>query len=183
MSACTVDKLDCRPEFDLYGFMDLSQETRLDGPLMERLGKLWDEWLPKLSSYKVVCGKISYLLIWLPEDVEVYVDKTWKESPSDGFFANTLAQYMIMQSVNDLMPQVETVGCAPAPRPTESLKEVLKEFDLGYNEEMDVLNRRFAVVTFYPFRGGCEICHLQKHCPKGNGETGTSVVLPGFEKR
>ena len=44
-----------------------------------------------------------------------------------------------------------------------------------------VLNRRFAVVTFYPFRGGCEICHLQAHCPKGNGETGTSVLLPGYE--
>ncbi|MDO5537237.1 MAG: hypothetical protein Q4F72_06880, partial [Desulfovibrionaceae bacterium] len=150
---------------------------------MKRLGDLWDQWLPTLSVYKMVCGKISYLLVWLPEEVEELVDRTWKDSPSDGFFANTLAQYMCMQAVNEMIPQVETVGCAPAPRPTESLRDALKDFDLSYSEEMDVLTRRFAVVTFYPFRGGCEICHLQKHCPKGNGETGTSVVLPGFEKR
>ncbi len=183
MSACTVEKLECCPQFDLFGFMERAQESRLEGPAMTRLGDLWEQWVPKLSTYHITCGKISYILVWLPEEVEELVDEGWKDRPSDGFFANTLAQYLVMQAINELIPQVENVGCAPAPRPTEALRDALKDFDLAYSEEMDVLNRRFAVVTFYPFRGGCEICNLQKHCPKGNGETGSSVVLPGWEQR
>lgn len=181
MSACNLEKLDVDPCFDMVGFMELSQESRLDGKVMDRLGTLWEEWHKKLSVYKVTCGKIAYLVAWLPEEVEIYVDETWDKTPSEGYLSNSLAQYLIMQSVNALLPQVETVGCAPAPRPTESLKEALQDFELRYREDLAVLNRRFAVVTFYPFRGGCEICHLQAHCPKGNGETGTSVLLPGYE--
>ncbi len=183
MGPCTIEKLEPKPDFDLFSFLDLCQETRLEGNVMKRLGELWDQWFDKLSCYKVVCGKISYLLVWLPEEVETLVDDIWKKTPSEGYFANMLAQYLCMQVVNELIPQVETVGCAPAPRPTESLRQVLADFDLGYHEEMDVLNRRFAVVTFYPFRGGCEICHLQPQCPKGNGEKGSSVLLPGYEQQ
>ncbi len=182
MGACSVEKLECTPEFDMMGFMELSQETRVDGKVMNKMTTLWDEWLKKLSVYKVVCGKISYLLVWLPEEVETYVDETWDKTPSEGYLANSLAQYLCMQSVNSLIPQVETVGCAPAPKPTESLREALADFDLCYRDDLDVLSRRFAVVTFFPFRGGCEICHLQKHCPKGNGDSDSTVVLPGYER-
>ncbi len=183
MSACIVKKLECHPAFDLFGFMELSQEKRLDASSMQQLDVLWDNWLPLLGAYNIVCGRISYLLVWLPREVEDTVDKLWDETPSEGYLANTLAQYLCMQAINEILPQVENVGCAPAPRPTQVLKEALQDFDIGYKEELDVLNHRFAVVTFMPFRGGCEICHLQKHCPKGNGETGTSVLLPGYEKR
>lgn len=179
--ACLAEKLECTPEFDMWGFMEMCQENRVDGKAMQRLGELWADWLTILNVRKLVCGKISYLLVWLPESVETCVDETWDKSPTDGYLANSLAQYMCMQTVNSLMPQVENVGCAPAPRPTDSLKEALEEFDLAYRDDIDVLTRRFAVVTFYPFRGGCEICHLQKHCPKGNGESGSTVVLPGYE--
>ena len=42
---------------------------------------------------------------------------------------------------------------------------------------------RFALVTHYPFKGGCEICHLQSNCPKGQGKSeAASVVLPGYEQ-
>ncbi len=166
----------------MFGFMELSQETRLEGDVMGRLTKLWEEWSAALSVFRVTCGRISYLLVWLPEAVETFVDETWDRTPSEGYLASTLAQYLCMQAAGAILPQVETVGCAPAPRPTAALKEALADFDLSYREDMDVLTRRYAIVTFYPFRGGCEICHLQKDCPKGNGETGTSVLLPGYEK-
>ena len=82
MGACSVEKLECTPEFDMMGFMELSQETRVDGKVMNKMTTLWDEWLQKLSVYKVVCGKISYLLVWLPEEVETYVPKeTIREIP------------------------------------------------------------------------------------------------------
>ena len=100
MGACSVEKLECTPEFDMMGFMELSQETRVDGKVMNKMTTLWDEWLKKLSVYKVVCGKISYLLVWLPEEVETYVDETWDKTPSEGYLANSLAQYMCMQSVS-----------------------------------------------------------------------------------
>ena len=98
MGACSVEKLECTPEFDMMGFMELSQETRVDGKVMNKMTTLWDEWLKKLSVYKVVCGKISYLLVWLPEEVETYVDETWDKTPSEGYLANSLAQYLCMQS-------------------------------------------------------------------------------------
>lgn len=181
MGACTVEEISCSPEFDMFGFMELCQETRLEGRAMEELQGLWNDWLAKLQVRKLVCGKIGYLVVWLPKEVEEYVDRVWEERPSDAFLANTLAQYICMQAVGSVLPQVEDVGCAPAPRPTDSLREALKELGLAYREDMDVLDRRFAVVTFHPFRGGCEICHLQKDCPKGNGETGSTVLLPGYE--
>ena len=38
-------------------------------------------------------------------------------------------------------------------------------------------------MTHYPFKGGCEICHLQSNCPKGQGKSeAASVVLPGYER-
>ena len=41
------------------------------------------------------------------------------------------------------------------------------------------LARRYAVVTHYPYRGGCEICTLQQQCPKSGGDM--TVTLPGYE--
>ena len=50
------------------------------------------------------------------------------------------------------------------------------------NDKDPILSRRYAVVTHYPFKGGCEICVLQSNCPKGQGQMeATSVVLPGYE--
>lgn len=179
----SVEKLDVTLNFDLMGFMDQCEESRLEGDLVARLEGLWKEWKDLLSVNKVTCGKISYLVIWLPEAVETAIDDLWDRSPSEGYLANSLAQYMCMQAVGELLPGVELSGCAPAPRPTASLREALAGIGLSYREDMPVLSRRFAVVTLYPFRGGCEICYLQKDCPKGSGsmdESGT-VTLPGYE--
>lgn len=178
-----VEKMEVTLNFDLLAFMDQCEETRLDGPMVARLEALWKAWRERLNVDRVTCGKISYLVIWLPEDVEKYVDELWDETPSAGFLANSLAQFMCMEAVAALLPGVELSGCAPAPRPTASLKEALASVGLTYREDMAVLERRFAVVTFFPFRGGCEICYLQKDCPKGSGslnESG-SITLKGYE--
>ena len=51
------------------------------------------------------------------------------------------------------------------------------------SEDSSLLSRRYAVVTHYPFRGGCEICHMQSHCPKGQGQAESAgVLLPGYER-
>ena len=122
----TCERLETQADFDMIGFMELSKETELSGPVMDRIVELWDRWFQMLSVYKITCGKITYLAVWLPEEVETYIDETWDKTPSEGFLANSLAQFMCMQVVNDLMPQVSVEGCAPAPRPTESLRRALE---------------------------------------------------------
>ena len=178
MSEAVIKEHSITPYFDMEGFMTLSQETRLGGAVLERLVKLWGEWMQELRVVEVTTGKISYLVVWLPESIEQAVDATWEKSPSD----NNLAQFLCMAAVQQLLPQVEDAGCAPAPRPTEALREALAGLGLAYKEGQPTLNRRFALVTHYPFKGGCEICHLQDNCPKGQGQAESmSIVLPGHE--
>lgn len=178
-----VRQHEIRPYFDLEAFMSMSQETRLGGAVLERLVELWGQWLPRLQACEITAGKISYLAVWLPEEVETLVDDSWGKSPSDGFMINNLAQFMCMAAVQEVLPQVEDAGCAPSPRPTETLREALTTIGLEYREDSPVLTRRYAVVTHYPFKGGCEICHLQAQCPKGQGQTeAASILLPGHER-
>ena len=63
------------------------------------------------------------------------------------------------------------------------LREALEAEGIPYSNDKDpILSRRYAVVTHYPFKGGCEICVLQSNCPKGQGQMeAASVVLPGYE--
>ena len=72
--------------------------------------------------------------------------------------------------------------CTPG-NPTATLREALEAEGIPYSNDKDpILSRRYAVVTHYPFKGGCEICVLQSNCPKGQGQMeATSVVLPGYE--
>ena len=178
-----ITRQEVVPYFDMEGFMVMSQESRLGGATLERLIKLWGEWLPRLEVREIAAGAISYLAVWLPEDVEQQVDAAWEKSPSDGWQDNNLAQFLCMAAVRELLPQVEDAGCAPAPRPTEALKAALAELGLHYKEGAATLDRRFAVVTHFPFKGGCEICHLQGQCPKGQGQSqAASVLLPGYER-
>ncbi len=179
----TLREHEIRPYFNMEGFMEMSHETRLGGAVLERLVSLWGEWLPTLRVCEIAAGKISYLAVWLPESVEKTVDAAWEKSASDGFMVNSLAQYMCMAAVQEMLPQVEEGGCAPSPRPTEALRAALASQGLFYREDTPILEARYAVVTHYPFRGGCEICHMQTQCPKGQGQAeSASVLLPGYER-
>lgn len=183
MSEYTMERLDVVPYFDMERIMTMSQETRLGGATLERLMKLWESWLPELTVARIDTGKITYLAVWLSKAVEDAVDKAWENSPSEAYLDNTLAQTLCMEAVHCVLPEVEDAGCAPAPRPTDKLRVALEAEGLPYLHDGPTLSRRYAVVTHHPFKGGCEICHLQKDCPKGQGQAGaSSVVLPGHEK-
>ena len=183
MSQTSIAEHHIRPYFDMEAFMVMSRETRLGGAALERLVELWGQWLEQLKVREVKAGKISYLAVWLPESVEEFVDEAWGKSPSEGYLDNNLAQFLCMSAVQELLPQVEDAGCAPSPRPTEALREALAGLGLAYRENSPTLSRRYAVVTHYPFRGGCEICHMQAHCPKGQGQAESAgVLLPGYER-
>lgn len=166
MSEITVTEHEIRPYFDMEGFMTLSQESRLGGATLERLCKLWEEWMPQLKVCEIKTAKISYLAVWLPESVEQQVDAAWEKSPSDGWQDNNLAQYMCMAAVQEVLPQVEDAGCAPAPRPTEALREALSGLGLEYREDAPTLNRRFALVTIIPSRAAARSAICSPTAPR-----------------
>lgn len=183
MNEYTVETIEVTPYFDLENILRTAQENRLGGVALERLVRLWEEWTPQLNARIIDMGKVKYLAVWLNAVVEEAVDKTWADSPSQAYLDNALAQCLCMSAVNHALPEVEDGGCAPAPRPTDRLRAALEGEGLPYKDEGPALSRRFAVVTHYPFKGGCEICHLQTQCPKGQGQAGaSSVVLPGYEQ-
>lgn len=152
---------------------------RRDGPFHDAV----EELAPAHDREGHRHGQIKYLLVALDESVEQDVDKAWEGSPSNAFLYNALAQTMCMAAVHAVIPEVQDAGCAPAPKPTATLREALEAEGIPYSNDKDpILSRRYAVVTHYPFKGGCEICVLQSNCPKGQGQMeATSVVLPGYE--
>ncbi len=178
----SAQNMEVTPYFDMELLMSMSGETRMGGATAERLMGLWTKWMPHLHVRRIATHPIEYLAVWLDPEVEEEVDRAWDESPSEAYLNNVLAQLLCMSAVNDLVPEVQDAGCAPAPRPTDKLRAALAAEGLPYTES-DALSRRYAVLTHYPFKGGCEICHMQKACPKAQGAgDGASIVLPGFEK-
>jgi len=183
MADFTVKDLPVEPAFDLELLMTVSQETRIGGGMMDALSDAWDRWLPHVKARLIETEKDNFLLAWLGEAVEEDVDEKWEETPSEAFMYNALAQVLCMGIVHALMPEVEEMGCAPAPWPSDVLADVLEAENVPYAVMGEPgLARRFAVVTPYPFRGGCEICALLKECPKAGGNRGGTITLPGFER-
>lgn len=182
MSEHSARDLDVTPEFDLELLLSTGQETRIGGDLMDALADAWDRWLPHAKARQITTPEGEYLLVWLGEAVEEEVDDKWEETPSEAFMYNALAQVMCMGMVHSLMPQVEEAGCAPAPRATDCLADALESEGVPYAVPGEPgMVRRYAVVTYYPFRGGCEVCSLQQQCPRAGGDGGATVTLPGFE--
>lgn len=183
MADYTAKDIDVSPYFDLELLLGTSQETRIGGDLMDNLAEAWERWLPHAKARHIETAQGGFLLAWLGEAVEEEVDDKWEETPSEAFMYNALAQVMCMGIVHSLMPEVEDAGCAPAPKPTDALADALEAEGVPYLVPGEPgLERRFAVVTPYPFRGGCEICMLRQQCPKAGGGGGDmSVTLPGHE--
>jgi hypothetical protein len=178
----SAETLEIHPYFDLELLMSVSRETRLGGALTERLMRLWEQWLPEARALIVKPGSAAYLAVWLNAKVEEDVDKAWDTSPSDAYFHNALAQTLCMSAVHGVLPEIQDAGCAPAPKMNAELRAALEAEGLPYTQS-GTLARRYAVVTPYPFQGGCEICSLRHACPKAQGtEEAASFLLPGFER-
>jgi hypothetical protein len=178
----SAEHMEIHPYFDLELLMSMSGETRLGGAVTERLMQMWEQWLPEVHALRIGTDPVEYLAVWLNEKVEEDVDKAWEESPTEAYLYNALAQVLCMGVVHGILPEIQDAGCAPAPRATDKLRAALAAEGLPYTPS-DTLARRYAVLTHYPFKGGCEICTLLHACPKGQGKgEGASVLLPGYER-
>lgn len=181
MSKITVEALKAAPYLDLEEFMNFSKESRIEGETFEKLQELWQDWQNILKIKNLRQDKNSLLAVWLPEEVEKAIDNAWDESPGKGYLFHNLAQYMCMAVIQELIPLTAEGACAPAPRTDSEILAALQ--DENFINAENEIPRRYSVLTYYPFKGGCEICALQDQCPKGGGGSDfASVVLPGYEK-
>lgn len=169
MSNYIIDSQAPKPVFDLERFMIMSGTKKMDGPTAERMGENWGRWIQFLQARKITAGDSGWMVIWLNDDVEQEVDNIWTDSPSEGFMLDALASTLCMCAVQEAMPEVEAQGCAPAPRPNRVLRKALDELGLPMTDE-GTLARRFSVVTYYPFKGGCTVCFLKDDCPNAHPE-------------
>lgn len=175
-----MSAIEVQPDFDLEEFMNFAHESRISSEALDELAGYWEDWQQKLNAQEIKGETRSWLVVWLPESVEKIADAAWQRSPGEGYMLNNLAQYMCMSAVATVLPEAQDLGCVPTPEAEEALGVALENIGLAQRGRQGLL-RRYAVLSYYPFRGGCEICALQEGCPKlGNQDMG-SITLPGHE--
>jgi hypothetical protein len=162
-----IKEIAVRPEFDMWQYCEISQETRIDHGLLEELEPRWKEWLSHLKAYTLEnrAGEGRFVLVFLGAEVEDVIDAAWGDAPSIGMALHNLAICMVMNSLQGLMPELADNRCAPIPRPGRGVIEAFARLGLTWREEGS-LDRKYAVFTPYPYAGGCEICCICETCPK-----------------
>lgn len=163
-----ISPLQAKPEFDIMYFMEIAGESRIDQTIMNEFGPYWDKWAREnLKAYELTNteGEGQFLLIFLDGEVDETIDAIWEDSPTHGLYFHSLAITMVMTATQGFVPELMDGQCAPLPRPGEGLLGVFEELGLTWNEEGSV-NRKYAVLTPYPYNGGCEVCYLSESCPK-----------------
>lgn len=168
MSATAAAPIEIDPEFDLFFYLELSSQTRLENDLLGRLEQSWNRWRPMLRAYSLPspAGQDkARLLLFLDQAVEEEVEGLWQTSPSEAFAFHNLAIAMVMGAARQLVPELAMGGCAPLPRPDRETRKTFKKLGLVWSEE-GAVNRSYAVFTPMPYIGGCEICHMKSTCPK-----------------
>ncbi|WP_319466123.1 hypothetical protein [uncultured Pseudodesulfovibrio sp.] len=168
MAKFELTSLQPKPEFDMMYFMEVAGETRIDQDIMEEFEPFWDKWAANnLKAYEISNpdGEGNFLLIFLDEEAESSIEGIWQDSPTHGLLFHSLAITMVMSAAEGFVPELSNGKCAPLPRPGDVVLGAFEELGLTWNQEGTV-NRKYAVLTPYPYNGGCEICYLSETCPK-----------------
>ncbi len=159
-------------EFTLEDYMILSRSKRVEHDTGDIIEKVLPTWGPHLHARKLTtmepAGEQGYMLVWLDEGVENEVNQAWEGSPSRAFVLNTLAQTLLTAALRNAVPEISMQGatvCAPVPTPNKPLREALKAAGVPW-EEGAMLSRQYAMLTYAPFKGSCDICFVKAECPK-----------------
>ncbi|MFW5836684.1 MAG: hypothetical protein ACOCVM_01650 [Desulfovibrionaceae bacterium] len=158
------------PEFDLQQFMNIYGENRVQQELMDKILAKWPEWTGRVVA-RVVVDAVKpkprgTLLLYLDKQVEDEVDAVWTESPSEGMALHSLAVALVMSAAASVVQELGDGQCAPVPKPNAAMRGLMQELELDWNPEEGTVNRKYALLTPAPYRGGCEICFLSGKCPK-----------------
>ncbi len=122
-------------------------------------------WRPLLLAYRLDAPAASRLALWLPEAVEAEVDAAMARSPGLGLALDSLAGGLLMAALAELAPDAARFGCAPLPPPESASDATLAAAGLA-RLASGALSRRYAVLTFHPYRPGCRACLLRAGCPR-----------------
>ncbi|NCD24920.1 MAG: hypothetical protein EOL86_04905 [Deltaproteobacteria bacterium] len=178
MKTLPIIPLDVEPDFDFATFLFLAQIDQLGPREMLLVLDIWEKWRPLLKIHQLGERK-GHVLVYLEEPVEKEIDAIWKTSPSEGFKHEAIAQTMIMGTLKSLMPELGEKECAPVPEPTKPLRRTVEKLGLTMHES-GALSRKYATITPYPHRYGCERCHLKDTCIKNmNLDLSGLVPTPG----
>lgn len=158
--------------------MLITQTKRLDEESARVIDEYWERWRDLIRVCKVDVGNDSYVLVWLEQIVEDEVTRLWETAPSRAFSVNNLATAMLMAVLRDLVPEVAANGCAPVPSPSPALRKALATAGVAWRENSG-LERQYAMVTPYPFKGGCRTCHLKNECPNAGKVADPAQALEG----
>ena len=136
----------------------------------QRAAALRARWRPYLWHEFLLAGVDSFLALWLDARVEAEVDAGWRRWPSEGLWRHSLAMNLCMDELRAFVPEVAALGCCPLPQSSVPLRRALVHAGLAdadaQNKRPLILSRRYSMLTFYPFRGGCACCALRHDCPQ-----------------
>lgn len=164
MKTLPTAPLVIEPDFDFSTFLFLAQKEELNAQEMLAVLDVWERWRPDLKIFRLGERK-GYALLFMEENIEHEVDEIWATSPAEGFLHEAIAQTMIMGTLKALMPELSEKGCAPVPEPTKPLRRTVEKLGI-FMQESGALSRKYATITPYPYRYGCERCHLKDSCIK-----------------
>lgn len=129
-----------------------------------------DRFAYGLRAARIDTGQGGYAAVWLDAAVEAEEDAAWADDPERAFWLHAVARSLCMAAVRRLVPQAAVSGCAPVPPGSVELAVELRQAGLdcapGEASEPLRLKRRYAVLTWHPFRGGCGVCALCNACSK-----------------
>ncbi|GAB7078556.1 hypothetical protein [Megalodesulfovibrio paquesii] len=165
----TLEELPLAFEFGLEDYMMLTRSRRVDHNSGEIIEEVLPGWGPHLKALRINTQDRNkpegYVLVWLDTPVEAEVNTAWEQSPSRAFTLNSLAQALLMAALREAVPDISASACAPVPAPTKALRAALQAAGVPW-EEGAMLGRQYAMLTYAPFKGSCDICHVREDCPK-----------------
>lgn len=163
-----IESLHPNPEFDIIYFLEMSGLNRIEQNMLDALESAWNDWLDRVQAFRIAPEKArkgeGYLLVFLPEAVEQAVETAWETSPQHGEAFNNLAVTLVMAAAQNLLPEL-LESCAPLPKPSRAMQDAFEKVGVRWNPQIDKLDRQFALFTFMPYQGGCEVCTQSGSCP------------------
>lgn len=161
-----VERLWPDPAFDFENYRRMLGGPSGDAFDIVNLQENFKKLKRYLNVYHAQRSTTSGVLVAVLEaPAERLVETTWSQSPSAGLLFHTLAVCLVMAAAGAVIPELRLAGCAPLPPPDSELRACLARQGLTVRET-GCLDRQYAVMTFFPYAGGCAVCHLRETCPK-----------------
>jgi len=149
---------------DLSFYLQISGYDTLEPGEVGKITTYWQKWFKYFKAYTLGEPR-GFLAVFLDQEVEREIEGVWLSSPSEALYLDTLAKTMLMAGVKEFVPQLAQLGCAPFPKVNKEIRRKIASTGLEIKKN-GTLSHKYAVFTYFPYKGGCEVCRLQEDCPR-----------------